>query len=117
MANKREFKKTADALGASICATMADAYDNVKGANKQVIAEAVEKVLAAVAAAKSNADVYFDKGMKAFESHKEYSKAKKIFFKQLFNKINDDFSKELSDALKLFNSAIPQEVKDANKSA
>ena len=117
MANKREFKKYVDAVGASAIAPMVDAYESVKGADKEKITNAIEKVLGACGAAKSHADVFFDKGMKAFESHKEYAIAKKNFFKELFKKINDDFANELDEAIKEFNSAIPQEVKDSNKAA
>lgn len=115
--NKRDFKKYVEAVGDSACAQMADIYDTVENINKEKVADAVEKVIAAVAAAKSNADITFDKGVKAFENLKEYSKAKKSFFRQLFKKIYDDFYTELDAALKDFNSAIPEEVKKENKAA
>lgn len=115
MANKREFKKYADAVGASVCEEMMEAYYNVKDADKAAIEQAIAKVLGATAAAKSNANVFFDKGHKAFENLKEYSKAKEAFFTQLFAKINDDFSKEIEAAVKQFNAAIPQNVKEEQK--
>lgn len=115
MANKREFKKYAEALGASVCEAMMVTYYNQPEADKEAIEKAIAKVLGATAAAKSNADVTFDKGHKAFASLGEYSKAKKAFFKQLFVKINDDFNKDIDEAIKMFNAAIPQSVKDAQK--
>ena len=115
MANKREFKKYAEALGDSACANMAFVYETVPNVDKDKVAQAVEKVLCAVAAAKSNADITFDKGVKAFDSLKEYSKAKNAFYKKLFVKVNEDFQKDIEEALKIFNSAVPQEVKDQNK--
>ena len=115
--NKREFKKYVEALGDSACASMAEVFDTVDNIDKAKVADAVEKVIAATAAAKSNADVTFDKGVKAFENIVEYSKAKKDFYRKLFVKIQDDFYKELEDAVKLFNSAVPQEVKEENKEA
>lgn len=115
--NKREFKKYVEALGDSACASMAEVFDTVENIDKAKVADAVEKVIAATAAAKSNADVTFDKGVKAFENIVEYSKAKKDFYRKLFVKIQDDFYKELEDAVKLFNSAVPQEVKEENKEA
>lgn len=113
--NKQQFKKAAEAVGASICNEMMTVYYNEKGVDQDKISRAVAKVLGATAAAKSNANVFFDKGRKAFASDQEYSKAKHEFFKKLFNKIHEDFNKEISDALKLFNEAVPQAVKDANK--
>lgn len=117
MANKREFKKYVDAVGASICDTMTMAFYNVEGADKDGISKAIEKVLGAVAAARSNSDICFDRGVKAFENLAEYSKAKKDFFKKLYAKIDEDFSKEIDEAMKLFNNSIPQKVKDENKAS
>lgn len=115
MANKREFKKYAEALGASACEAMMVTYYNQKDADKEAIEKAIAKVIAATAAAKSNADVTFDKGHKAFADLKEYSAAKKAFFKQLFVKINNDFNKEIDEAVKIFNAAIPESVKEEQK--
>lgn len=115
--NKRDFKKYVESVGDSACASMAEVYDSVEKIDKAKVADAVEKVIAAVAAAKSNADITFDTGAKAFDNLKEYSKAKKAFFKQLFEKIYKDFYNELDEALKEFNSAVPQEVKEENKAS
>lgn len=117
MANKRVFKKYVESIGDSACASMAEVYDTVADVDKDKVAKAVEDVLSAVAAAKSNADITFDKGVKAFPTLLEYSKAKKAFYRQLFEKINKDFYEEINEALKLFNSAVPQEVKDNNKAS
>ena len=113
--NKRDFKKYVESVGDSACAQMVDIYETVDNIDKTKVTNAVEKVLGAVAAAKSNADVTFDKGVKAFDNLEAYSKAKKTFFKQLFAKINEDFYKELDEAIKEFNAAVPEEVKAENK--
>lgn len=116
MANKREFKKYVEAIGSSTCEAMMETYYNVKGVDKEAIEKAIEKVLGAIGAAQSNSNIYFDKGVKAFANPKEYSYEKKIFFKKLFDKISVDFNKEIDEALKIFNAAIPQEVKEQQKS-
>ena len=46
---------------------------------------------------------------------KEYAKAKKAFFRSLFNKIDTEFEEETNAALKLFNEALPAEEKARNK--
>ena len=115
--NKRDFKKYVESVGDSACAQMVDVYENIDNVDKVKVADVVEKVISAVAAAKSNADVTFDKGVKAFDNIVEYSKAKKAFYKQLFTKINEDFYKELDAAVKEFNAAVPEEVKAENKQA
>lgn len=117
MANKREFKKYVEAVGASACEAMMSTYYNVDGVDKKAVSDAIEKALAAVVSARSKANVFFDKGHKAFESAAAYSKAKEDFFKKLFAKINDDFAADLDAALKIFNAAIPQNVKEEQKKA
>lgn len=115
--NKRDFKKSIEAIGNSACAQMVDVYETVDNVDKAKVANAVEKVISAVAAAKSNADVTFDKGVKAFDNLAAYSKAKKSFFRQMFAKIKEDFFNELEEAVKEFNSAVPEEIKAENKAA
>lgn len=117
MANKRNFKKFADCLGASVVDEMVSAYYNVKGADKEKISEAIELTLGAIGKAKNNSNVFFDKGVKAFGSIEEYSKAKKSFFKALFAKIEQEFNDDINAALKVFNSALPEEEKARNKKA
>ena len=115
MANKREFKKALEFIGSSALEPMMAAYEKANEDNKNKIGEAVNKIIDAIAAARSNADITFDKGVKAFENLKEYSVAKKNFYKKLFQKINDDFTKELEEALKEFNATVPDDVKEENK--
>lgn len=113
--NKQDFKKAVEHVGASICNEMMTVYYNVEGADQDKISQAVAKVLGATAAAKSNANRFFDRGAKGFADRAEYVKAKQEFFKKLFKKIHADFNAEISAALKLFNEAVPQSAKEANK--
>lgn len=115
MANKREFKKLVDYLGSNVIDEMISSYYNVKGADRDKIAQAMELTLGAVGKAKSNANVYFDRGMKGFETKEDYTKAKKEFFVALFSKIETEFNEEINQALKLFNEALPADVKERNK--
>ena len=113
--NKRTFKKKVEALGALICDEILVSYYNVDGINKDEAGEACAKVLKAVGEARANSNVFFDRGRRGFENDKEYSQAKKAFFKALFGKINNDFDKEIAEGLKMFNGSIPAEVREANK--
>lgn len=115
MANKREFKKNLDAVGASVCAPMFDAFYNADPKDQEKLDVIISNVIGAIGAAKANADITFDKGVKAFENLKEYSKAKKDFYKKLFNKINTEFIAEIEKALNEFNAILPQDVKQENK--
>lgn len=113
--NKQQFKKAVEALGASLCNEMMSVYYNVENVDRDKISQAVAKVLGATAAAKSNANRFFGKGEKQFENVEAYKKAKSAYFKDLFKTIRDDFNSEISAALKIFNEAVPKDVKDANK--
>ena len=53
---KRDFKKSVDAIGGAVYNEMMIAYYNIDGADKNAIAASIEKVLAAVAKAKDNAN-------------------------------------------------------------
>ncbi|MDE5806934.1 MAG: hypothetical protein K2H76_02370, partial [Muribaculaceae bacterium] len=117
MANKREFKKYVDALGASACEEMMYAYHTVEQADKDAISKAIEKVLLATNKARMNANIFFDRGAKAFADRKEYAKAKENFFKALFEKISNEFNDEVNAALKDFNAALPAEERERNKAA
>ncbi len=115
--NKRDFKKYVDALGASVIDEMIHYYYNVEGVDKEKIAKAMETVLGAVGKAKNNANIFFDRGMRSFENPEAYAKAKRNFFRQLFKKIEGEFDNEVNEGVKLFNEAIPEEVKSQNKQA
>lgn len=111
--NKRDFKKTVDAIGANVCNDMMAVYYNVNGVDQEAISKAIGKVLGAVGAAKSHANVFFDKGHRAFNDMKQYTEAKRNFFRTLFQKINKDFADEINSALKDFNAAIPEDKRSA----
>lgn len=117
MANKRDFKKYVDALAASVCENMMEAYYNIDGVDKDAVEKAIAKVLGASAAAKSNANVFFDKGVKAFADRRQYAVEKEKFFRTLFARISKDFSNEINEALKIFNAAVPASVKEDNRKA
>ncbi len=115
MPNKREFKKYVEALGASVCDEMMVAYYNIEGVDRDKIRESIGRVLGAVGVATSHANIFFDRGVKAFPSAAEYSKEKSKFFRALFRKIATDFSAEIDAALKEFNAAIPAEVRERQR--
>lgn len=117
MANKREFKKFVNALGANVCEDIMLNYYSIEGIDRAATEESVGKVLTAVENATSRANVFFDKGARAFEDRKTYSVAKRKFFKDLFEKINKDLIAEIDAAIKQFNAAVPDKVKAQNKAA
>lgn len=115
MANKREFKKYVDTLSSSIYNEMMISYCNTEGIDKDKVSEAITRVLKAMETARMHSNIFFDKGARAFDNKKEYSKAKHEFMKKIFNKISKEYTDEIDAALKIFNAAIPENVKEENK--
>lgn len=111
MTNKRDFKKYANALGSSVAQEMMTAYYGVEGIDREAVANAVHKVIAAIEDAKNNANRFFDRGAKSFADRKEYAAAKRNFFRSLFEKIEKDFNTQINEALKDFNAALPASAK------
>lgn len=115
MANKRDFKKYTDAVGAMLVEEMLYAYSTIEKADKEAISAAVGQVLQAVEDARHHSNIYFDRGQKSFDDNKQYAAEKHRFFKALFNKVENEFNASVDEAIKKFNSAIPEEVKKALK--
>lgn len=117
MANKRDLKKYVEAVGAMLVEEMLFAYVNVDKADKEAISAAIGIVLSAVKEARTNANVFFDRGIKSYDNPTDYKKEKAVFFKSLFDKIDKDFSGAVDASLKQFNGALPAEVKEALKNS
>lgn len=115
MANKRQFKKDVAVAAANICNEMVNTFYSEENVDEKKINDAIVKVLETAREATNNANVFFDKGRKAFDNPKDYSLAKAKFFKALFNRIHGDLENGFNEALKEFNAAVPEEVKAANK--
>ena len=115
MANKRILKKSVDDLGNSIIEEMAISFYNVENVNKDLISQAISKVLKAMNDAHVKICVHFDKKRRDFESEKEYYTAKKAFIKNNYDELIEDFNNQIEAAMKDFNEAIPAAEKEANK--
>lgn len=118
MANKRSFKKYVAYLTNNVCQDMMIQSCNNNQVNHELIDEAIIDVLKAGGDAVINSNVQFDKCKCAYDGNiRAYRADKAKFNRSLFKKINNDFLNAIENALKKFNSAIPQEIKDQNKSS
>lgn len=115
MANKRDFRKYVGIVVNDICQDMMMAYYNIENADVNAIDEAIIDVLKAGEIALAQSNVKFDKTRKAFANPKEYNTEKSKFHRIVYTKIHKEMNEAIGEALKKFNSAIPQEVKDQNK--
>lgn len=111
MANKRQIKKSTEALTSSVCESMMFSYYNVPGIDQALVEQAIARILTAMGNVKHESNRFFGKSVKEFSDKKAYLKAKSDFFKELFHTLITDFNEALDEAMKLFNSAIPAEVK------
>lgn len=108
MANKREFKKSVEALSSALVDEMMASYYNEEAADREKISSAITKVITAMQNAKLHSNKLFDKGMKDFEHIKAYNKAKAQFNKEKFNTAVDNFNNTIGDALKDYNEGMPK---------
>lgn len=114
MANKRAFKKYISTVCASLCEYMMDVCTFVPGVDEEEINKAVITVLTAGEAAVIKTNVKFDKSPKAFSAG-GYAKARRQFFKTVYAKACKEFKDSVDNAVKMFNAAVPAEVKEQNK--
>ena len=108
MANKREFKKSVEALSSALVDEMMASYYNVAGADREKISQAITKIVAAMGKAKLDAAKLFGKSEKEFEHIKAYNKAKSEFTKEKYDEAIAGYNDALGEALNLYNEAMPQ---------
>lgn len=108
MSNKREFKKSVDALSSAIVNEMMASYYNVKEADTDKISAAIAKIVSAMAKARKETNKLFGKGEKDFDSLAEYNKAKAAFNKEKYKNAIGEYNKALGEALKDYNEGMPK---------
>lgn len=105
--NKREYKKAVEALGSGMCIEIFNIGATEKNVDAVKMQQAMSIVWNAMENTKRGANIFFDKRARDFENHLEYKKAKAVFFKNLFERLNSEFESKLEEALKLVNEAAP----------
>ena len=108
MANKREFKKSVEALSSALFDEMMASYYNVKEADRDKISSAISKVALAMEKAKKQSNVLFKKGMKEFDNIAAYNKAKAQHTKEKYQKAIADYNEALGQALIDYNEGMPK---------
>lgn len=117
MANKREFKKYVNVVSTSLVEDMMSVYYSINGVDPEKIDDAIISVLKAGESAIMKTNVKFDKTAGGFENRHLYDAAKKSFYAELYKKISKEFSEAINEAIKKFNAAVPQEVRNQLKTA
>lgn len=113
MANKREFKKSVDALSSALVNEMMASLYNMKEANSEKINEAISKIASARVKARKETNKLFDKGAKEFANLKEYNKAKSLFTREKYDQAIARYNDALAEALKAYNEGMPQNKPEA----
>lgn len=111
MANKREFKKSVEALSSALVEEMLANLDQAKEADAKKINEAISRIAGAMLAARKETNVLFGKGVKEFANLKEYNEAKAKFTKDKYDRAIAGYNQALEEALKLYNEAMPKNEK------
>ena len=108
MANKREFKKSVDALSSALVDEMMASYYNVKEADRDKISQAIAKIVSAMGKAKKDTNKLFGKGVKEFESIAAYNSAKSQHTKEKYKHAIAEYNNALGEALKAYNEGMPK---------
>lgn len=108
MANKREFKKSVDALSSALVNEMMASLYNVKEADTLKLNEAISKIAQAMVAAKKDTSKLFDKGLKDFNNLSEYNAAKAKHTKEKYKEAIAKYNEALGEALKSYNEGMPK---------
>lgn len=116
MANKRDFKKSVEALSSALVDEMMSSYYNVKEADQDKIAMAITKIAGAMEKAKSHTNKLFKKGVKEFENASAYNLAKAQFTKEKYRQAVADYNDALEEALKAYNEGMPKNSINDSKS-
>ncbi|MCH5217201.1 MAG: hypothetical protein J1F07_01385 [Muribaculaceae bacterium] len=111
MANKREFKKSVEALSSALASEMMASYYNEKEADRGKISLAIAKLASAMGQAKQHANQLFGKGVKDFENLAAYNKAKAAHTKTKYQEAIAKYNEALEEALKAYNEGMPKNSK------
>lgn len=113
MANKRQFKKSIDALSSALVNEMMASLYNVQEADSAKINEAIGKIAGAMVKAKKETNVLFGKGLKDFANMAEYNSAKAQHTKEKYRNAIEKYNDALGEALKAYNEGMPANSKTA----
>lgn len=108
MANKRNFKKSVEALTAALVDEMMASYYNEEAADREKISSAITKVISAMENAKLDTAKLFNQKMKDFSNLKEYNKAKIQHNKAKYAAAIENFNNTLNEALNDYNAGMPK---------
>lgn len=108
MANKRDFKKSVEALSSALVDEMMASYYNVKEADREKISSAISRIISAMGKAKKDSNKLFGKGVKDFESMAAYNQAKALHNKEKFKNAIAEYNNALGEALKSYNEGMPK---------
>lgn len=90
------------------------AYNN-EGVDLDKVDEAVARLLAGANSVIDRSNTFFGRKFRDFESREARDAERKAFFADLFRGLKADFTSEMNEALKIFNSALPESLREQNK--
>ncbi len=117
MANKRRLKKVIKAACGDMAGNCIITRNHVAGADARKMDDIIFKIAELQCVTIDNVSFSFDKSEQSFESHKDYRKARKVYFRKAYGKLLADFNKGVAEIVDLMNAALPEAQKELNKAA
>jgi len=115
MANKRTLKKQIRRVCGDIAAETVIAYQTIPAITSEVAGQIVGNIFELQCGTLSRISFAFDRSRAEFGNDAEYRAARSRYNAAAFARLRNDFAKDVAEILKELNSAIPDEVREANK--
>lgn len=115
MANKRQLKKFIRNFCGSAAAEILLAYGAFPTMERKKVYDIVREIAALQASSLNRVSVSFDKTPDAFDSPRQYSKARRDYYRKAYGKLIKDFDTKMIDIVKEMNEALPEEARQEIK--
>jgi len=115
MANKRNLKKQVRYICGDLAAECLLAAEYIKDVDCVAMHNVVTEIAQLQTVTLANVSFSFDKVLSDFETGAAYRKARRDYNRKAYAVLRTKFNDKMQEIVKAMNAAIPQAVKDANK--
>lgn len=111
MANKRQLKKFIRNFCGAAAAEILLARAAFPQMDRKKVYDIVKEIASLQSAALNCVTLTFPQSPDAFENSRQYSKARKAYFREAYSKLIEGFDAKMTDIVKKMNEALPEEAR------